>query len=387
MLFLRTSTFLTLAVCADVTSAAFSNVTQLGVTTIAFGSAATGDGVNAFWPGSNGGSVGVYETFNSGATVSYDDTLGPTASALILMTAGAAGTSLDDAAVLVAGLGGAALSSSDSEGGVSWVSTGPKGLISQDAKYNPGSALFSLTGTVAGTGAVALLSSDRGASFTAHTVTGLFSDADIRYGSYPTADTFYVTAGFWGESSSGGGSTRDPRMLTHRLKVGASGALEAVHTPGDYNTTGAWAQVAKTTDGGVTWAIVFEDFESDLYPNDISCFDANTCTFVMEGAAALPRIYTTTDGGATWAFMTDTSGGSSLMIARMTGPTEAFVAGGGDVGRLLHTTDLVTWEASTTTVSEAATFVSLALAADNTVAYATGVLRSQLCSILKLDLK
>ena len=106
----------------------------------------------------------------------------------------------------------------------------------------------------------------------------------------------------------------------------------------------------------------------------------------MEGAAALPRIYTTTDGGATWTFMTDTSGGSSLMIARMTGPTEAFAAGGGDVGRLWHTVDLVNWEASTTTVTEAASFVSLALAADNTVAYATGVLRSQLCSILKLDL-
>jgi photosystem II stability/assembly factor-like uncharacterized protein len=106
----------------------------------------------------------------------------------------------------------------------------------------------------------------------------------------------------------------------------------------------------------------------------------------MEGEFGAPRIYTTTDGGATWAFFEDTSGGNSLMVARMVGPLEAFAAGGGDVGRLWHTTDLVNWAASTTEVTECATFVSLALAEDNTVAYATGVLRSQLCSILKLEL-
>jgi hypothetical protein len=255
-----------LAIGAGGASAAFVNVTQLGVTSIAFGSAATSNGVDMFVPGSNGGSVGVYESFNGGASVEYDSSVGQTAGAAILMSA-AATSDADSAntAVLVAGLGGAALKSD-----AGWVKTGPKGLLTQDVKYNPGSGLLSMTGNVAGAGACALLSADRGATFTAVPVSGLFEDGDLRYGSYPTSDTFYVTAGFWGDSSSATTrEQRDPKQLTRTLKVSADGAaLESApkltsagqQKPGGYNTTGAWAQVAKTTDGGATWSIVFEDF-------------------------------------------------------------------------------------------------------------------------------
>ena len=378
------NTVLALALFAGSSSAAFTNVTHMATATIAFGSTASEDGVNSFFPGSNGGASGVFESFDGGANLSFDDSVGMTAEALILMTAASKGSTNDDTTVLASGLFGTAIKA---PGGTAWVQANvPQGIVTQDAKYNAGSGLFSLTGTVPGHSDSCVLSSDGGATFTTVEVPGLLSAGSIRYGSYPTVDTFYVTAGFWGdETGSGSKAARDPKQLSARLSVGEDGALST--KPGDYNTTGAWAQVAKTSDGGATWAMVFEDLESGLYPNDISCWDATTCVFAMEGAGNLqPRIMTTTDGGGTWAAFVDSSGSSSLMTAQMTGPTEAFVAGGGDVGRVWHTTDLATWSASTTSVTDAASFVSLDVVAGSTVAYGTGVLRSQLCSVLKLDL-
>ena len=93
----------------------------------------------------------------------------------------------------------------------------------------------------------------------------------------------------------------------------------------------------------------------------------------------------TTDGGATWATFTDPSGaGMSLMAVRMTGPTEAWVAGGGDTGRVWHTTDLVNWEKYETASTDAIMLLSLAIGGDGKSAFATGFLRSQLCSVLTI---
>ena len=200
-----------------------------------------------------------------------------------------------------------------------------------------------------------------------------------RYGSFPTTNTFYVTAGMWGDSAN-----KSPRQLTARLSVGADGRL-VTSDLGDYPTTGYWAQVAKTTDAGATWSIVFEDFDSDLYPNDIHCYDASTCSFVMEGMGA-PQVVTTTDGGATWSRFTD-SRGSSLMTVRMHGPSEVWAVGGGDKGRMWHTTDMVTWEAyeMDAKLTEPVALLSVAFNGDKTIAYGTGALRSQVCSIHKFE--
>ena len=55
------NTVLALALFAGSSSAAFTNVTHMATATIAFGSTASEDGVNSFFPGSNGGASGVFE--------------------------------------------------------------------------------------------------------------------------------------------------------------------------------------------------------------------------------------------------------------------------------------------------------------------------------------
>ena len=76
----------------------------------------------------------------------------------------------------------------------------------------------------------------------------------------------------------------------------------------------------------------------------------------------------------------------SLMAVRaVAGTSEAFVAGGGDVGRIWHSTDLESWDATETALTDAASFTSLALTRDSSTLFATGVLRSQLCSLLKIE--
>lgn len=352
------------------------------------------DGESMFAPGSSGSSVGVYETSDGGDSLKYDAGVGATAGAAILM----AGAVRDESStkgtlsVLVGGLWGAALSG---DAGASWAKLNANPIITQGIKYESGSGYFSMVGVSLGKG-VLMVSGDGGASFGTLPVTGLFENEDVRYGSCPTASTCYVTAGLWGSSSASDKRHR----LTSRFAIGAKGELlvgepgpraavvgpdGSKRAPQGYNETGYWGQVAKTSDGGATWSLVLDDFESDQYPNDISCFDEATCVVVFEGLGA-PRALSTTDGGATWTtFTAADSGATSLMTALMVGPTEAYVAGGGLVGTVWHTTDLATWTASTTLATDAATLLSFTLNANGEVAYATGALRSQLMSILKLE--
>ena len=120
----------------------------------------------------------------------------------------------------------------------------------------------------------------------------------------PTADVYYATAGFWGDSSEAAGGKAGgavaERQLTARVTLRSDGSVVTAAKPGDYNTTGCWAQITKSTDGGATWDVVFSDFENNRYPNDISCFDANTCVAALEGEAVEPQIVSTTDGALLW---------------------------------------------------------------------------------------
>mmetsp|Transcript_19431 Transcript_19431/g.23136 ORF Transcript_19431/g.23136 Transcript_19431/m.23136 type:complete len:385 (-) Transcript_19431:110-1264(-) len=377
---------LILSLCLGVSSASsgFSNVSHLETAVLAFGSASSLDGVTSFFPSSDGSTIGVYESFDSGATLDYLDGVGETAEAMILMAAAVRDVPNENMSVITSGLFGSAISK---DGGYEWEKLNLPEIVCQDVKYESSSNLYALTGQSLGQPTVAI-SSDGGNNFDSIIVSG-FYEPYIRYGSFPSSDTFYVTAGIWGDDDIENGkeisSSKKQKRLTSRLSISDKGTLkyhdEIIH---DTNSSGYWAQVAKTVDGGKTWSIIFEDFENDLYPNDIHCYDVNTCTFVLEGAIA-PQIVTTQDGGATWTRFTDPSGGVSLMAVRMTGPTEAYVSGGGDVGRMWHTADLVNWNDMTTDISDAVEIFSFALTGDSSVAYATGVLRSQLCSILKLE--
>lgn len=54
----------------------FSNVTHLATAVLAFGSANSNDGSSAFFPASDGNSIGMYETFDGGASMQYEDGVG-----------------------------------------------------------------------------------------------------------------------------------------------------------------------------------------------------------------------------------------------------------------------------------------------------------------------
>ena len=86
----------------------------------------------------------------------------------------------------------------------------------------------------------------------------------------------------------------------------------------------------------------------NIYPNDIDCFDANNCVFVVEGDTC--RILSTTNGGASWTeSMHDTDTACSLVYTVMLSQKETWIGGGhlsalNFEGRFWHSTDgATTW--------------------------------------------
>lgn len=250
-----------------------------------------------------------------------------------------------------------------------------------------------MAGMIDGAGAVAV-SADEGSTWTTHKIETnppLINSQDIRYASYPTSETWYATAGFWGDESALD-SDEHQRHLSSRLVVGPDGKVDYRPLPArkdsESSYAGAWGSVVKTTDGGATWSVVYNDTSSGLYPNDIHCSDANTCVFALDitDASQSPQIMSTTNGGANWTTTTLTQG-SSLLAVRMVAPgsKETWVSGGDSTGKLWHSTDLASWDNYATEIEDAAYLFSFAVTPDHASSYATGVLRSQLCSILKIE--
>lgn len=106
----------------------------------------------------------------------------------------------------------------------------------------------------------------------------------VRYGSVPAPGTLYVTSGYWATDNSlsdhsASASTR--RQLTPRVSVDSTSGQATVSTTpsaqtaarrkaagaagsGDWQVGDAWCQVLKSTDGGKTWAMVYNDTTSGL---------------------------------------------------------------------------------------------------------------------------
>ena len=116
------------------------NVTQIGKSVIGFGSAVGESTLDAFFPGSDGSSVGVYETHTGAAPLEYIDGID---AAAILMSAASDGAG----AVVAAGLLGAAVSSDEGATFVSLNDRLPHKLLSsQDVKFEAGAGGFAITG-------------------------------------------------------------------------------------------------------------------------------------------------------------------------------------------------------------------------------------------------
>ena len=126
-----------------------------------------------------------------------------------------------------------------------------------------------------------------------------------RYGAFPSAKTWFVSAGIWPESASAA-ADKNSRRFNSRMNVHKSGAVFSdVHTNSGDN--GWFASVAKTSDGGATFKEVLRSPDnSTYYFNAISCSSETHCVVVGEGddsnakSGSQTVAFTTTNGGDTW---------------------------------------------------------------------------------------
>ena len=163
---------------------------------------------------------------------------------------------------------------------------------------------------------------------------------DARYGAFPTPTTWYVSGGMWPSSAAAGYAANlargmPPSAASRSRPTGGERRVNRREGPLD----GYRALITKTTDGGKTWATVFNDtgFNSSFafYFNQIACADEMTCWAAAEcPGTECPDygafIYHTADGGATWtkqAFFYEVS----LLKVKVVSKTRV-LAIGGEVG-------------------------------------------------------
>jgi len=195
-----------------------------------------------------------------------------------------------------------------------------------------------------------------------------------RYGAFPSANTWYVSAGSFPTAPPSQSPTASPYETVHHLSeihemrrdlatnatklvstmmekhpdmvettfVGDGPA--AVHSGADTYT----AAIYKTTDAGATWTTINTD-TGNFYYNGIHCSDDDHCVVTAEahGSVSAPggHIFTTANGGANWT-QTHFEPNGGMMAARFTsaGSKEVWVAGTGTKARepcanMYHSTD------------------------------------------------
>lgn len=264
--------------------------------------------------------------------------------------------------------------------------TGVLGITSQSVEAF-GAGSYGATGqTILGKGNGVAISTDGGATFDFSNATALATGA--RYGSFPTATTWFLSAGQWPDNEA----QRDGRAITRRITARADLAgrprVDAELSSAAAAPNSTWAaQIVKTTDGGKTWASVFEG--DTFYFNQISCRTASACVAVGEadsGPEPGVQVFTTTDGGESWTrTYQSTDGQDSGFSARWASDTEVWVGGGhlsstDFAGYVLHSTDSgKTWTRSTVpnaymvslTFASATEGYAMALTAESTTAFVT----------------
>jgi len=207
---------------------------------------------------------------------------------------------------------------------------------------------FGLAGDFGKTNGVAV-SFDKGQRF-AHFDANLTTIS--RYGAYPSRTTWYVSAGDW--PSQERDNAPGVHALTQRIRVKSTldenknwikNGVEIDLEPAvDDENAGYDCNIARTTDGGRTWSMLFET--QDFYPNGISCPTVNNCWVVGEashGDGAGIHILHTTNGGRTWETqLRNTNPHFSLIALDFINELEGW-AGGGElaathiVGHFWHT--------------------------------------------------
>jgi len=190
----------------------------------------------------------------------------------------------------------------------------------------------------------------------------VLDETACRYGAFPSANTWYVSAGMWGADNSTVSDSAKWHIKSdtvgHRLskhvhighrstktvqRSGSSGSKKNVKD----STTGWWGSIYKTTDAGATFTNVYNSPADALwYFNMISCGSESTCMAAAEGDNYV-GLWVTTDGGANWS-ESWTSAGEGLMAVKMTSATDGFFAPTLKNGRAVETPFYYTTDAGAT---------------------------------------
>lgn len=191
-------------------------------------------------------------------------------------------------------------------------------------------------------------SADNGETFT---ISSAVPDGSVRYGAFPTENTWFIASGMWGEDppkskrehALSARVSRDLRTNEHVYHFLDESAQKVKRPAASSNSTGWFGSVSKTTDGGRTWTKVLgtnlaEDY---LYFNAISCSSETNCVVVAEGDDAvnggyLAVAYATFDGGASWEQTFRTNQLVSLMGVKFVNKNEAWMLGTSKSGRQLY---------------------------------------------------
>jgi len=222
-------------------------------------------------------------------------------------------------------------------------------LVSQDIKYQNG--LMTLTQASG-----PCVSTTNGVLYTCHTVPYKYGQTG-RYSSAPSANVIYTTAGTWPSKAQQPNDdefevTRNLRLVRKlgRVHYEVGPKTDIGTKVRDDNETYS-AELWKSSDGGKTWKNLIAE-KGTFYFNDIHCIDDTHCVAVGEGFAndgsTSPgaRVYVTSDG-ETFKLLhqESTTGGESLMAAKMISATEHWAGGTTKAGGLtaplmaLHSTD------------------------------------------------
>jgi len=268
-------------------------------------------------------------------------------------------------------------------------------IITQDVKNTEASGIWSVTGLFAGKQQPAIFggvatSADDGASWQQMNIPeGTFYDnGSVRYASAPSADVMYVNAGMWADDADTKGGLRGASKRHHlnqRMSVDSNGKLTYADIDVEDPPVGYWAQVAKTTDGGISWSIVLDD-TTGFYPNDIDCYDEDNCAMAVEGTnegGEFGAIMITNDGGETWT-TSDSTMSASMMGVKMSSTTHVWGAGASPamVGGYFLTTDGKTWDSSFTDPSDMIALITSVDFDGNDDPWGAGMKRTQISCII-----
>jgi len=189
-------------------------------------------------------------------------------------------------------------------------------VVSQDMNYDRRSRLFGTCGSFASNATKSSIMTAAISQDGSQWSVGKNASALVtlnRYSAYPSANTWYMSAGFWPDSSP---APEGSKRLSKRLTLSEQGIKvnspltdkPVVSGPAADDDAGAptgyTAQVVKTTDGGETWTSVFNPPNPNYYLNGISCWNTQICAVVGEGETGV--VFVTEDGGATWTSIMDT---------------------------------------------------------------------------------